>query len=293
MSEKSKDLKQRLLTAGILLPIGVLITYTSFFNGVVFAVVLLIIELMIASEIHQMAEQRSYRSHLWLTSVFITLSLINHFFRGNGIFSQNIFQVVSYGLNGIFILILFLLESIHWKKNKKSFDNAIENIGTTLFTYVFLSMMAPITLLVKLQDPSGWLLTILLSIAWMTDTGGLFAGNLFGKHRLTFLSSPKKTLEGYIGASLTALLTGFVLYLVQQNLPGIQTTFSVWQLLLIAFIISLSSMIGDLGESTFKRWAHSKDSGHILPGHGGIFDRMDSAIFSAPIFYFIIRLMGY
>ena len=118
----------------------------------------------------------------------------------------------------------------------------------------------------------------------MGDSGAFFIGKLIGKHYLFKRISPKKTWEGSIGGFLAAGLAGFLNFILFEGL-----LLSQW--LLLALIINLTGSFGDLTKSMLKRSAGVKDSGNILPGHGGILDRFDSLMGSAP--FVLVYLIFY
>ncbi|MHC0037169.1 phosphatidate cytidylyltransferase [Pseudoneobacillus sp. C159] len=121
-----------------------------------------------------------------------------------------------------------------------------------------------------------------LFIIWATDSGAYFIGKSFGKRKLWPEISPNKTVEGSIGGVVCALIVG-ILFSLFSN---IDATFL--QLLFITAILSIFGQIGDLVESGLKRHFHVKDSGNILPGHGGILDRFDSLLFVWPLLSFLL-----
>ena len=130
------------------------------------------------------------------------------------------------------------------------------------------------------HDQGRWLLVYLLGLVWATDIGAYMFGKLWGKHRLIPQVSPGKTLEGSAGglilASAIAALGAW--YFQPENVV-------VW--FVKAWIVMGVSMIGDLWISMLKRRVQVKDTGHILPGHGGVLDRLDSLVASLPVFYFL------
>lgn len=118
-----------------------------------------------------------------------------------------------------------------------------------------------------------------LAIVWAADVGAYFCGKKFGKRKLMPLVSPNKTIEGFVGG----LISVVVLVVIMNLCFGIETTaYPVY--LLIALVTAVVSAVGDLNESMFKRTAGVKDSGSILPGHGGLLDRIDSLVAATPVF---------
>jgi len=130
------------------------------------------------------------------------------------------------------------------------------------------------------------LLLLLLLIIWGADIGAYFVGCKFGKHKLAERVSPKKTVEGFIGGIVAVLLvTGvFCLYMQTPLVMGLK-------LLIIALLTAIFATFGDLFESMLKRQAQVKDSGNLLPGHGGMLDRLDSMLAAVPIFVLGIVLL--
>lgn len=124
----------------------------------------------------------------------------------------------------------------------------------------------------------------LFLILWMNDTGAYITGRLIGKHKMFPRISPKKSWEGLAGGLLMALLTTWLSRPLFPDVPLLH----LWVLCLV---IVIAGTFGDLVESTWKRAAGVKDSGKLMPGHGGILDRFDSLIFAAPAVYIIITLL--
>jgi len=126
---------------------------------------------------------------------------------------------------------------------------------------------------------------------WLNDTGAFIVGSTLGRHRLFERLSPKKSWEGFWGGFIFCLLTG---YLANMLLPGYYGG-KAWIYIALGAVVSIFSTFGDLFESMLKRAAGVKDSGNILPGHGGILDRIDSLLFVFPataIFLYIITLLN-
>lgn len=142
-----------------------------------------------------------------------------------------------------------------------------------------------------LEDGRNWVFLAMLT-TFANDTGAFFVGRATGKHKLAPAISPGKTWEGAIGglvcAIVASLVIGMILRLISLRL---QATFDFehWQIILLGFIIGLFAQLGDLVESLLKRNMEVKESGNLLPGHGGVLDRFDSLIFvGAVVYYYVI-----
>lgn len=127
----------------------------------------------------------------------------------------------------------------------------------------------------------------LLLLIWVADSAAYFSGKSFGKHKLAPHISPGKTWEGVAGAILATILTSYLL----SQLLGMQTA-NVISFVALSVCTIIISIAGDLFESMFKRKAGIKDSSQMLPGHGGILDRIDSLVAAAPLFYLGLILAG-
>lgn len=137
--------------------------------------------------------------------------------------------------------------------------------------------------------PNGvWWVMFVLPVVWLTDSGAYNIGAKYGKHPMSPRLSPKKSWEGYWAGVFTGTLCGgFFAFAYTRFGP---LNMSIWQGLLLGFVLGALTTLGDLGESLFKRFAGEKDSGSLFPGHGGAFDRIDSLIWAAVIGVYWIRL---
>lgn len=123
-------------------------------------------------------------------------------------------------------------------------------------------------------------------LIWVNDSFAYLVGKTMGKHKLFERISPKKTIEGFLGGLFFSLIAAVLLYRFTSEL-------NLWQWIILALVVVLSGTLGDLVESGFKRAAGVKDSGAILPGHGGLLDRLDSLIFAAPFAYLTLLIFNY
>ena len=120
-------------------------------------------------------------------------------------------------------------------------------------------------------------------LIWINDSFAYLIGSNFGRQKLFESVSPKKTVEGFLGGVFFSAIGSYFIFKYTNNLE-----FSNW--LIISVIVSVFGTIGDLIESKYKRQANVKDSGNLMPGHGGLLDRLDSAIFVAPFVYLFLKI---
>ncbi len=154
---------------------------------------------------------------------------------------------------------------------------SVKEAFTLISVAVFI--LLPAYVAVKLREESVWLLVYVMTCNWSSDTFAYFSGKLFGKHRIFPQVSRGKTLEGYIGAIVGSALVGGVM--------GYFLGYDVLMSVLGGAYIGLFAQIGDLVESALKREKGVKDSGKLLPGHGGLLDRVDSLLLSLPAFWVV------
>lgn len=191
--------------------------------------------------------------------------------------------------NDILILLATLLVSIKAifflfdKKNKpvNSLSKYVYLIGYVILPFVLITKIP----FVENSYNPNIILSIFILI-WVNDTFAFLVGKTFGKHKLFEKVSPKKTIEGFVGGFIFSIVAGIILaqFLMLQS-------YIHW--IFIAVLASVFGTLGDLVESKFKRIANVKDSGNIMPGHGGVLDRLDSIIFVAPIVFLFYQIIYY
>ncbi len=200
-----------------------------------------------------------------------------------GIIYASIFLLAARSPNHILLICLlsFLCISclIEFHQVSRKSNNFFFKLLTPL---IFIFFPIYCLFLIKSQFINGEdLLTFLILLIWSSDVSAFFTGKLFGKTKLT-KHSPNKTLEGLLGSFIACLIIGPIIMLLMD----IKFNINIY---LLSFLISLSGNFGDYLESLLKRNFNKKDSGNILGSHGGIFDRIDSLLVSAPLFYFILK----
>ena len=169
-------------------------------------------------------------------------------------------------------------------------ENTFEALGglaTTLFGLAYIAALTSYLFYIRTTNPEQgrWLVLYLILVTKMGDVGAYAVGNLIGRHTLLPRISPKKTIEGFVGAVIFSMICA----VVAQSLLGTQSVFGrspSWGLsIIMGLILGLCGQLGDLAESLLKRDCQVKDSGNLFPGLGGILDVLDSLLFTAPILY--------
>ena len=163
-------------------------------------------------------------------------------------------------------------------------DGALEDIATTSLGVFYVALLFAYQIAIRTGYHGRQWLVFLYLVIWASDIGAYSIGIPFGKHRLYEKVSPKKSVEGLAGALVASM--GMALLCRLWFMPPMGMGEAVG----IAFVLALVGTIGDFVESLFKRAAGVKDSGTIIPGHGGILDRMDSMLFAAPVLYYYLMM---
>lgn len=161
------------------------------------------------------------------------------------------------------------------------FDNRIAYIG-------LIFLVSAMTAMYALWSQSPWWLMYVFILVWCADSGAYFVGRKFGKRKMAPNVSPNKSIEGLFGGIATGLIAVLAVSFFALDYQGLQLI----EFIGLSVITIISSVFGDLFESMLKRQAGVKDSGTILPGHGGVLDRIDSLLFATPVFAFGFWLMG-
>jgi len=182
--------------------------------------------------------------------------------------------------------ILFLF----YDKIQKS---SISSKSLYLLGYIILPFIFITKISFGVKDYNPKIIIGLFIIIWTNDTFAFIVGKSIGKNKLFERISPKKTIEGFVGGILFSVLAGYLIskYYIKASPEFSSTSIMIW--VTIALIVGIMGTIGDLIESKFKRIAGVKDSGKIMPGHGGILDRLDSVIFVAPIIFLFYQILYY
>lgn len=189
----------------------------------------------------------------------------------------------------LFVTLLVLTSMIfHLVEFERGRQHAGTDFSITLAGALYVGWLG--SFLISLRNlPEGvWWFLIVLPAVWLGDSGAYIIGKSFGRRALSPRLSPKKTWEGYIGGIAAGTIGAALLASLWRIGAGPDTAITPWAGAFLGFVLSILTPLGDLGESMLKRQAGVKDSGALFPGHGGVFDRIDSWLWAAPIGYYAI-----
>jgi len=261
-------LKQRIITALLLLPFvfGTILFLPLEYFSIVWALVMTI----------------AAYEWLKLSNVKKVLPLVIGLIALNAVFMLVWFYPVSHLSVEWFILIAWLFIVVSFTGDPVA---RLQKCSATLYSIIGLLVGCVVILptwfsLVVLHEHNPWMVLHVFGIVWIADTGAYFSGKLFGKRKLAPAISPGKSWEGVIGALVAVTLYSIVVsFWWREGIEQIQ-----WLFVFICVVAAIASVAGDLLESVFKRASGVKDSGKILPGHGGVMDRLDSIMAAGPVF---------
>ncbi len=201
-------------------------------------------------------------------------------------------MAISHGL-AIFLPYLLYLLYVVCRSTFLPHQAMLPSLGNSVIGQLYIAVPLALTIrLTLVVDPfssmtqyNGLLLLAIFIFIWVNDTGAYLVGSRWGKRRLAPNISPKKSVEGSIGGLLLVLLSAVILRLL------LFPELSWLRILLIAAVVAIFGTIGDLFESSLKRRAGVKDSGKLIPGHGGILDRIDSLLLAVPAVYLLLAFL--
>jgi phosphatidate cytidylyltransferase len=267
-------LPARLATAAVAVPILLWLVFWAPF--VVYRGVVLLFTLVALVEYFQMAFQnRPALQRLGIVSgAFVALGMTGHPPQSAMLLAAGLMTVVCVGLMSC----LFASDDP---------TAAVNSLGHLVLGVIYAGAFLPHFIWLRVEPHetgSSWVLFV-LAVAMVGDSGGYFAGRWFGKHLLMPSVSPKKTIEGAVGAVGGNLLAGAVVRAFE--LPMVSWS----EILLLAMFTGVLAQVGDLCESLLKRAFGAKDSGWVLPGHGGVLDRVDSLVFPIVLVYYYVNFL--
>lgn len=181
-----------------------------------------------------------------------------------------------------------------WAAFGEGVDRVLPDTSLGVFGLIYIAYPLSLLPLLWLRDDGKPLLLFLMVCVWAGDTAALYVGKSLGRHKLSHLS-PNKTWEGSIGSVVGSVIAGLAIVyagdaLVARGSTLLHIVEPVWQAALLAVLINIAAQLGDLLESAIKRGVGVKDSGTMLPGHGGILDRIDALLLAAPVLWVVLLI---
>lgn len=261
----------RILVSLVAIPAILAVTYIG---KIPFLIFVLAISLIAFYEFHVMLKSKNAIVNLPLGAIAVAYLVVNQYY-----FLLNVYDFLI-----IWFVVLLLFELF---RNKES---ALNNLGATLLSVLFLGLFGSSIIGIRefysidneFYLNGGYLIISILVSIWICDSAAFFSGTALGKHKLFPRVSPNKSWEGAVFGFVSALVTMMIAKLIILD-------FLEWiDVIIIGVIIGIIGQLGDLVESLIKRDAGVKDSSALIPGHGGIFDRFDSLLFSSPVIYFYL-----
>ncbi|MCR1568329.1 phosphatidate cytidylyltransferase [Mixta sp.] len=280
-------LKSRLITAFILIPLVIAALFWLPPSG--FAIATLVVCMLAAWEWGQLAGFTSRLQRIWLAvlcGLLLALMLFTlppyQYAVQLPQFSGSLWTALGWWIVALLLVLSYPGSASFWRQSR-----ALRLLFGVLTIVPFFFGMVALRQYHYTADhfAGAWWLLYVMVLVWGADSGAYMFGRLFGKHKLAPKVSPGKTWEGFFGGLVTAALIAWLF--------GLWAPLSVAPatLLISSIIATLASVLGDLTESMFKREAGIKDSGHLIPGHGGILDRIDSLTAAVPVFACLLLLV--
>lgn len=266
-------LRARILSALVLIPVVVLLIYLG---GIPWALTITLAGSIAWMEMTRLLHRSDFAVDRLVGLGFIVLSIAVAYISAHELMQFDLFRPL------LAVLIIASLINALYDKSERPTHNWAINVASALYLGFMLSHFVTLR---ERADGRDWVI-FAFGMTWIGDTAAYFVGSTLGRHRLWPRISPKKTWEGLAGEIGSCLIAGPLLggWLVGLNL---------WQGLLIGVLVAVLGTFGDFAVSLLKRMAHIKDSGALIPGHGGILDRLDSLMFTFPLItYFAILVAG-
>jgi len=238
---------------------------------------------------------------LFGTLLYSSIALISSYKKETSDFfikNLNIKLSLDIDINKTIIILLAITLVVSIKCVVFLFYDTIQKISTSSkYLYLLGYIILPFIFITKIsfgvKDYNPKIIIGLFILIWTNDTFAYIVGKSIGEHKLFERISPKKTIEGFFGGILFSVLAGYLIskFYIQASPRFSEKSILIW--CIIALVVGVIGTIGDLIESKFKRIAGVKDSGKIMPGHGGILDRLDSVIFVAPFVFLFYQILDY
>jgi phosphatidate cytidylyltransferase len=191
------------------------------------------------------------------------------------------------------VLSLLAFVLFTWNSLRRPLEHVLTETSQGLFALFYVAYPLALTALIRAHDDGKGLLTFLFVCVWSGDIAALYIGKRYGRAKIAPRLSPNKTVEGSIASVVGSVVFGMLVYLLGQLLndrgfSALHIAMPWWQMVLLAIVLNVAAQLGDLLESAIKRGAGVKDSGKMLPGHGGILDRIDALLLAAPVMWYVL-----
>ncbi|MFO8036302.1 MAG: phosphatidate cytidylyltransferase [Anaerolineales bacterium] len=266
-------LLQRFLVALILAPLALFVTYLG---GTYYFIVITAVLLLAAWECTKIMQKAGYETATGVVLIGVLLFAVSSAFD----------RLVP--TSWIITFLLLICAGYYSLRFERARAESIQDFGGTLIATLYIGWLGSYLLSMRSIPGGMWWLYLVFLIVWTTDTASYFIGKRFGTHKLSPRLSPNKTWEGYFGGILAGPLAGVGFSFLLEKL-GAVVSFIPWVGGLLGLILACTIPLGDLTGSMIKRMGGVKDSSNLFPGHGGMFDRIDTLLWAIPISYFFIQ----
>ncbi len=293
MNDMKKATIQRLLSAAVALPVYAFIIYTDMFQSIPILVASIVISLVMLYEFYQICEsgsgQKVYVKSGLAAGFFI--NVLMYMFAYGNVYGYSRF-IGSYDARALFAVLTVLISIVFIIQIfSRPIKGAIYAISVTISGLVLLVIPFSHIVLMKSFADGFIYIVILHAVIMLNDSGAYFGGVLFGRHKTNFPVSPNKSWEGYFFGMLFSIISMMIITQVLDVFFA-KHLFTMVESAILGIGLSIFGHIGDLAESAIKRDGAIKDSGSIIPGHGGMWDVFDSLVYTFPIFYYYLLLKG-
>jgi phosphatidate cytidylyltransferase len=264
---------KRVIVAVLLLPGGLAAVYVG---GHVFTGLIALIMALAAREyvaLFKISGQHPSRVLVMSGALLLVLGRAYYGFEGGGL---------------IISVLLLASMAYHLLEYERGRDHAGTDFGVTVAGFLYLGWTGAYLISVRAFPAGEWWLLLILLAVWLADSGAYLVGSRYGRRSLSTRLSPRKTWEGYLGGIAFAVAGGALFGAILMGLAGPGSGVDPLIGAILGLLMGVFTILGDLGESMIKRQAGAKDSSNLLPGHGGIFDRIDSWLWAGVIGYYTV-----
>ncbi|PKL39723.1 MAG: phosphatidate cytidylyltransferase [Spirochaetae bacterium HGW-Spirochaetae-1] len=292
MNDRTKETIKRIASALVALPVYFFAIITSSFQDIPLVVISLVISMICLLEFYQISEREEGKPFIAAGMVMAFLvNIIMYLFAFGKVYGYNS-MVGAFDARLMFaVIVLFLAVLAFLQLFQRPLKGGIYSLSVTVFGVIFIVLSFSHIILMKALKDGLYYILILNATVMLNDTGAYFGGVLFGKHKTKFPASPNKSWEGYFSGLLFSMLGMMIINQVFASFFG-RNLFTMVEAALIGMGLSFFGSIGDLIESAVKRDGIIKDSGSIIPGHGGMWDVFDALIVTTPLFYYYLIVKG-